>query len=116
MKYDRNTKKWVTDEEYQGKLGKRKLCRGGRPHDFVMTLPWGFEAVEGKYNGNAEEAYILEEKVEKYRQTLLDNMEVESGIKMKKMWSPRLTSYRTYTCAVCGKTTHGGDKTPNESQ
>lgn len=106
MKYDRDTKKWVTDEEYQGKIKKRKHCKGGRPHDFVLMLPWGFEAIEGKYKGNAEVAYALEEQVEKYRQTLIEKLEAEEGIIMKTLRTFNFSQYRTYTCSVCGKTVH----------
>lgn len=102
--YDREQKRWVDAAEKQGNLDKRKLCRGGREHDWVEVLPWGVEAVEGVYQGNPQPYYDAEDAIdrftaEKYRE--LEELGILSNYK-RGFYGSR-ASIRHYICSVCRK-------------
>lgn len=99
-KYDREKKKWVSIEEYEKthKPRDKKKCRGGKPHDFVLVLPF-YTSYDSTYKYHPEDYYkIMDERyefIEKQR-TELEKM----GIK-DRGWNRKET--RLFMCAVCKK-------------
>ena len=101
-KYDYETRKWVDEEEFERlrniRSEKSKFCKGKKPHDFVLILPWG-----ATYNSNYKfqpEIYYeamkrRKEFIEKQREELL-----RSGI-VDKTWNSEPS--KLYECSVCGK-------------
>lgn len=102
--YDRLSKKWLTDEEYQRKYKKRQTCKGGREHDWVMFLPHGFEATP-EYKGHPEACYDMEEKIEAYTEKLAKELEEKEGIRSTYTRGLRhfRMKMRQYYCTVCKK-------------
>ncbi len=101
-KYHRETREWVTEEEYDRRMNLRdtKLCRGKKPHDYVLVLPHGVTYTED-YNFKPEVYYEMMDEIgafEKSRWDLLASM----GIKPRYMPWNRKES-RLYMCAVCKK-------------
>lgn len=99
--YNRKTKKWeVPTTENVGDLKKRELCRGGKPHQMILTMPpYGFKNLD-----------LSQEVIQKYyesRQRLLEfeNNEVELllalGIPVRRGWSSEVHRYTK--CEICGK-------------
>jgi len=64
-KYDREKREWVSEEEYEARQKKRALCKGGREHDFVEVLPWGYEALEG-YQGDTSPVFEVEREITEF--------------------------------------------------
>lgn len=99
-KYDHEKKEWVTLEEYERRQKQRtnKLCRGNKPHDFVLVLPI-FVSFTDSYNFNPNEYYrIMDERYE-----FIENQKKELeklGI-INRGWNRKET--RLYMCAVCKK-------------
>ena len=64
-KNDRETKKWLDEEVVDAKVSKRKLCKGGREHDWMLCLPW-YVAVKDSALGldKVEEYYRIEDERE----------------------------------------------------
>jgi len=102
-KYDREKRKWVDEKEVDKKLAKRKLCKGGREHDFILVLPsyirtknsiLGIEQAEKYYQIELEIEELLAEK----------HKELEALGILHKPYS-RITNkqYRSYICSVCKK-------------
>lgn len=101
--YDNKLKKWVSQEQYDKSHPKRSanICRGGKPHDFVLVLPYGVTYNE-KYAFNPEAYYKVQREVEefhakKYEQLLAIGI-VASGMKPWKYWNKEL-----HVCSVCKK-------------
>ncbi len=98
--YDREKKKWVTQEEYDKshKPRDKKVCRGGKPHDFVLVLPF-YTSYDEAYKFKPEDYYkIMDERfdfIEKQK-VQLEKM----GIK-DRGWNRKET--RLYMCSVCKK-------------
>lgn len=100
--YDREKKKWVSVDakERELKLKKRKMCRGGRPHNFVLVLPMYVHFNE-LYKFNPEEYYKIMEEYDAF----ID----EQDQKFKKLGI--VTRFggglygrnKTYMCSVCKK-------------
>ena len=106
-KYNRTTKKWE-EEVVNPKLKQRDTCKGGKPHDWVLTLPFGYEHIEGLYT-DAEPVYEAFEALQAMYDTLHRELE-KVGIvrKSRLLWSKDYTRTREYMCSVCGKR-HWGD-------
>lgn len=104
--YNRTTKKY--EEATDIKIKKRKSCKGGREHDWVMVLPFWFEAVDGVYNGNPEPAYTYRQRLEELEERLKNEL-ADLGIVSKYRWGSVgrniREDYRTYQCSVCHKST-----------
>lgn len=100
-KYDRETKKYVEDLNSGKSAKKRKLCRGGKPHDFVLVLPPMITYTDA-YKFKPEIYYESHERV---RQFLIseDQHLLKNGITSRfQNW--RGSALRHYACTVCGKT------------
>lgn len=103
-KYDRDTGKWVEEIELERKLSKRKLCKGGREHDWVLCLPpyvtthtsvLGLDMVEEYYRieDEREDAEIAFDK-------RLEDIGIKShSFRLKSLLGRR----RSYICSVCLK-------------
>jgi len=107
--YNRKTKQWEEKStEKVGELKKKDTCRGGKPHDFRLTLPPYYrnffdtdvpESIAEKWYESEERVRACEAKEAVYQQEVL-------GLKISG-WryiasSPRAKHYR---CTVCGKLT-----------
>lgn len=99
--YHRESKKWLTPEEiekYKSRKDK-KLCRGKKPHDYVLVLPSHVQYNSEIYKFNPEEYYKVKDEIydfiEKQNQKL-----VAMGIKVR-CWNRKET--RLYGCTVCKK-------------
>lgn len=102
--YDRETKKWIDDETFNRKLSKRKLCKGGREHDFILYLP-PYVKVEGSILGfdKVEEYYKIEDEREDSDIAFDERLEA-IGIKSRLFRVGRLYGRRRhYICSVCLK-------------
>lgn len=103
-KYDRETKKWIEEEELNKKLSKRKLCKGGKEHDWVLCLP-PYVDIKGSELGldKVEEYYRIEDEREDFMIACDERLEA-IGIKTRSF---RLSSLRgrrrSYICSVCLK-------------
>lgn len=101
-KYDRETKQWVEEEVIDCKTKKRKLCRGGKEHDFILTLPpyvqtessvLGIEVAQDYYRIEREKEELIEQKEEELARL---------GIKTR-LYRGGGTIGRYYICSVCQK-------------
>ena len=97
--YNRKTRIWE-EEKPVGDLKKPKLCKGGKPHNFLLALP---EYVQ--VNG-ALTPYGIEEYYKIEAERLLTNMELDEklrawGIKVNRFYGGK--DYKHYKCSVCGK-------------
>lgn len=102
-KYDRETKKYITEEEYNRKYGKRKLCKGGREHDYILTLP-PYIRTEHNILGIdvAEQYYKIELEIDKL--IAEKHKELEAlGILHRPYGRITDRQYKYYICSVCGK-------------
>lgn len=102
--YDRESKKWLSEEEIAKKVKKRDTCKGGRPHDYVEVLPYGVSALEG-YAGSVEPYYEAEKAIAEFSQKEYDMLREKYGIDAKYMRVSRLFNYRRFMCSVCHKQT-----------
>jgi len=100
-KYDRETKQWLDEETIEKKQAKRKLCKGGREHRYILTLP-SFIVAKGSVLGIdiAEKYYQIEEKRNKLNAEIDEELE-DIGIVANR--SRTLRGIKTYICTVCKK-------------
>lgn len=92
-------------EKDGGSLAKRKLCKGGREHDWVEVLPWGVEAIEGVYNGDPEPYYLGELAIKEFENKIYEDLRsigIEVGY-YRSVISDLKNDSRHYICSVCGK-------------
>lgn len=97
--YDRESKKWVDEEVLNKKTKKRKLCKGGREHNFELNIPF-YERYSKEPN---------KEMIEKYYE--LEDKRVEMDIKIDEelraigITSSRYRGHRSrfYVCPECYK-------------
>lgn len=98
--YNRTTKKWE-EKEKQGSLKKRELCKGHRPHKFILILPKWVKRNHDLFKEEIERYYQLEEARD------LINHEYDkklNEIGVGHSWSsPFRARGRYYRCEVCGK-------------
>jgi hypothetical protein len=102
--YDRESKKWVDEEVVERKNAKRKLCKGGREHDWVLCLP-SWVRVQGSALGldKVEEYYKIEDEREDADIAFDERLE-KIGISSKSFGISRLYGRRRHhICAVCFK-------------
>lgn len=98
--YDRETRKYVEEAEIKRKLKKRELCRGGKEHDYILTLPPYIHTETSVLGIDVAERYY---EIERERDELNEAQDIklaELGIKGRRGFSSR-TKY--YICAVCKK-------------
>lgn len=102
--YDRETKTWLPEEEVERKNAKRKGCKGGKEHDWILCLP-SYVEVHGSVLGldKVEEYYRIEDEREDAEIAFDERLEA-LGIKSRLF---RLGSFRgrrrSYVCSVCLK-------------
>lgn len=104
-KYDRESKKWLDEEEVIKKSNKRKLCKGGREHDWILCLPRYVETENGSTLGldKVEEYYRIEDEREDANIKFDERLE-ELGIKSRLFRIKSLLGRRrSYICSVCLK-------------
>ena len=99
--YDRQTKKWLTAEELEKVKAKRdkKLCRGGKDHDFVLVLPW-HTTYNTNYKFNPEEYYRLMDEKFEYLEKHKERIKA-IGVLDRSGWNRKET--RCFMCSVCKK-------------
>ena len=98
--YNRTTKKW--EEAVDIKLKKRELCKGGKPHDYVLVLP-DHETYTEAYKFNPEAYYELLEELGRFEEETARKIE-EMGIKTRYMrFGMGRWVHRYYICSVCKK-------------
>lgn len=103
-KYDRESGKWVEEKEIEAKLGKRKLCKGGREHDWMLCLP-SYVTVHGSALGldKIEEYYKIEDEREDLEIKFDERLEA-IGINSSMFRSSKfLGRRRSYICTICLK-------------
>ena len=101
-KYDREKRKWVSEEEYEKTHQPRDkhFCRGKKPHDWVLVLP---EFVE--YNSN----YNLDATVYYKTVSEINTFLIEKGKELQKLGIIDDLSFTRrgmllyYVCSVCLK-------------
>jgi hypothetical protein len=103
-KYDRETKSWVEPEVIERKQKKRKLCKGGREHDWLLCLPRHVRHNDSILGFNvAEEYYKIHPETEDMELAYDERLEL-LGIKSFSMRISRLFGRRrSYVCSVCNK-------------
>lgn len=100
--YDRETKRWVESDVLDKRLSSRdpKVCRGKKPHDFVLVLPLHVHPAEG-YKGDPKAYYDLMDE----RYQLLEDFNkkvAEIGVRGSyHLWNRKES--RLYICSVCSK-------------
>lgn len=102
--YDPKTKRYVEKTEQVGSLKKPDLCKGHRPHDFVLVLPPYTRLLPGAPFLNAEqiEAYYSFEEGRASANKHYDEFEQGLGVDAKSSWRGyEVTRY--FVCANCGK-------------
>ena len=101
-KYDRETKTWVDESVIEAKLSKRKLCKGGREHDWILCLP-SYVKHEGSALGlDMVEKYYAIEDAREDAEIAFDEQLETIGIK-SRIWRGLLGRRRSYICSICFK-------------
>ena len=109
-KYDRETKKWVEEDVIKNKFAKRKTCKGGREHDFILTLPpyihtrnslLGIEVAEEYYRIEEEMETAIDVYIEKKTKAMKE-LGIESNYGSIRSFGRNNGRY--YICSVCKKT------------
>lgn len=98
--YNRTTKKY--EEVTNIKLKKRELCKGEKPHDYVLVLP-DHETYDENYKFNPEKYYEILEDLGRYEEMVAKSL-IEMGIKSRygRFVMSRWV-HRHYICSVCKK-------------
>ena len=102
-KYDRETKKWVDAEVLDKRQNERdkKLCRGKKPHDFVLVLPSSV-TYDSTYKFNPEEYYKLMDEQYEYQEEIKKKLKA-LGIESKRFGFYKYEQIRYFMCSVCKK-------------
>lgn len=107
--YRKDAKKHLDDDEYEAYKAKKRrdgsICRGGKPHDFVLVLPFHVTYDPALYKFNPEEYYRIRDEVYKFEEEAERQLR-EMGIKQRYGRWPR-TETRYYMCSVCKKQRYG---------
>lgn len=100
-KYDENLRKYVSVEEYERthQLRDKSVCRGKKPHDFVLVLPY-MVSYTSEYKFNPEEYYRVMDELFDIKEKKYQELET-LGIKSSRGWNRQET--RLYMCSVCKK-------------
>jgi hypothetical protein len=97
--YNRQTKKWEGESAKVGSLKKPKLCKGNRPHDFVLLVPSYVKRDHELFKEEIEKYYEIEEERDSVNK-IIDEKLLKIGIQHRG-W--RGTRDKLYRCSVCGK-------------
>ena len=102
--YDRETKRWVEEDDVEKKLSKRKLCKGGKEHDWIMCLPFYVEYKDTALGIEVAEQYYAIEDAREDMNNAFD-LQLESiGINSRAYRPGKLFGRRrSYVCSVCFK-------------
>ncbi len=100
--YDREKKKWVSQEAYEKSRNARdkKLCRGKRPHDFVLVLP-DYVSYSANYNFKPEIYYEICDETQAFLGKQKERL-IAMGIIPRYGIGGRKET-RLYMCSVCKK-------------
>ena len=103
-RYDRQTKTWLEEEQVKKSNKKRKLCKGGREHDWMLCLPSYKAHHKTSYGFDVAEAYYKIEDAREDKEVEFDLQLEELGIAGMGMRLSRLFGRRrSYVCTVCLK-------------
>lgn len=101
-RYDREKRKYISEEEYQEGKKKRELCRGGKPHDYILVLPYHARHTDSVLGIDiAEEYYRIIDEFEDLldkREERLKAIGVTEGF-----YRSSIRREREYVCSVCQK-------------
>lgn len=99
-KYDRETKKWISVDEHDKKYSPRdkSLCRGKKPHDYVLVLP-NYIRFDSTYKFNPEEYYRIENETHDFLNEQVEKLK-NIGI-ITKRYERKPT--KMFMCSVCKK-------------
>lgn len=100
--YDRKYKRQVDLAEFErsGSLKKRELCRGQRPHNFVLVMPEGITPTKD-YRGDPNVYYKLMDERITFLEDLYKRL-TAAGIETHyKPWY--VANRKLWVCTVCGK-------------
>lgn len=101
--YDRETKRWLDEAEVEHKHAKRKLCKGGREHDWILCLPSHVKLRDDSVLGldKVEEYYKIQDEREDAEIAFDERLEA-LGIKVFRLGT-LFGRHRSYICSVCMK-------------
>lgn len=100
--YDRTKRKWVGETEVVKKPRDKHVCKGGRPHSYVLVLPHGV-SYGPDYKFNPEAYYAILDEIQDFVEQKKKDVEVLGIDKIKYSWSWNYSTYRHWVCSVCGK-------------
>lgn len=102
-KYDKDSGKWIEEIVVEQKLAKRKLCKGGKEHDWVLCLPAYAKSDTALGLDKVEEYYRIEDE-RADMETAFDERLEALGIESNSYrFSKLLGRRRSYICSVCLK-------------
>lgn len=103
-KYDRETKKWLDEEETNKKVSKSKLCKGGREHDWILCLPSYVKSYDSSLGlDKVEEYYKIQDEREDIDIAFDERLEA-IGVKTCTFRASKFFGRRrSYICSVCLK-------------
>ena len=101
-KYDRETKKWIDEEEVNKKLSQRQQCKGGKDHDYVLCLPSYVRHDDSVLGIDIAEKYYAIEDAREDAGIVFDEQLEDLGLKTR-LWRGFHGRRRSYICTVCYK-------------
>lgn len=103
-KYDRETKTWIEEEELDKKLAKKKTCKGGKEHDWILCLPSYVSYKDTALGIEVAEQYYAIEDAREDMNIALDSQLEAIGINSRTYRVGKLLGRRRdYVCSVCLK-------------
>lgn len=102
-KYDRETKKWVEEAVLEKRRNARnkKLCRGGKDHDYVLVLPAYTTYDPATYCFNPKEYYKLMDEKFEYLEKWKEKVRALGIKRFSDSWNSKES--RLFICSVCKK-------------
>ena len=103
-KYHRESKSWIDAEDHDRKTKKRKLCKGGREHEWMLCLPSYIKHEDSEFGFSiAEKYYKLEDAREDYDMAYNEKLAL-IGINSRRFSLSRMFGRRrSYVCTECMK-------------
>lgn len=99
-KYDHQSRKWVTEEEFKNIYKKLNACKQGRKdHDYVLVLP-DYITYNDNYKFDPEIYYKAEEEMQRQ---VIAHRDYLLSVGIEARFLSEHPVYRTYKCSVCGK-------------
>lgn len=100
--YNRVTRKYEEPQDKAGSLKTRKTCRGGKPHDYQLTLPDHLKGHDEHTPEVVLEYYASERRIKDFiaNETKLLN---SLGIGRSRSFGYSSPIVRYYQCSVCRK-------------